>query len=519
MTIGEPVAAKQLPSVAIHAADQAIELLQDFGLVLPAKAKAILSIYDGVQATTIIASCISMGLNPALLASEVNVRAVVEGVGLTRRYGYMAGRDFYGVGFKKGQAADDDGEAVVQSSPEGESVPSIAIILAAATYEQNVLQHGRLTGTTFVRQARPIRDYEEAKSQIEFELGDVRVSHDKNDRVVMARFVPSWNGVPQPDLAEWSYGIYLSKGVYGKYLDKKTKTLKESNYPKQFGLAKASDKRTGLDIATTRATRKASKAVTTTLYPIDDTPMAERLAMLFQHAQHVAASAEAIYSLGEVEDFDEALNEVAHRRTPNFRPPPDEKEKAIEVQSFAAQTNNRADDFADLVAESVVAEESTTKKVEEIPFETIGDDEKEYVPTQIVAFSASFDEQMALDEVAHGLTMHLAALQSTKGAVANSSLMTQVLAAIDKLNGWETRTVVVDGFTTSLPMLTIVMLSQAAVDDQGKAEIKHEVALYLAHVLIEKNSSGKTNPRYEELSDQRMAVKFASGLVYQEFIR
>jgi hypothetical protein len=487
MTIGEPVAAKQLPSVAIHAADQAIELLQDFGLVLPAKAKAILSIYDGVQATTIIASCISMGLNPALLASEVNVRAVVEGVGLTRRYGYMAGRDFYGVGFKKGQAADDDGEAVVQSSPEGESVPSIAIILAAATYEQNVLQHGRLTGTTFVRQARPIRDYEEAKSQIEFELGDVRVSHDKNDRVVMARFVPSWNGVPQPDLAEWSYGIYLSKGVYGKYLDKKTKTLKESNYPKQFGLAKASDKRTGLDIATTRATRKASKAVTTTLYP--------------------------------VEDFDEALNEVAHRRTPNFRPPPDEKEKAIEVQSFAAQTNNRADDFADLVAESVVAEESTTKKVEEIPFETIGDDEKEYVPTQIVAFSASFDEQMALDEVAHGLTMHLAALQSTKGAVANSSLMTQVLAAIDKLNGWETRTVVVDGFTTSLPMLTIVMLSQAAVDDQGKAEIKHEVALYLAHVLIEKNSSGKTNPRYEELSDQRMAVKFASGLVYQEFIR
>jgi hypothetical protein len=36
-------------------------------------------------------------------------------------------------------------------------------------------------------------------------------------------------------------------------------------------------------------------------------------------------------------------------------------------------------------------------------------------------------------------------------------------------------------------------------------------------VLVEKNGSGKTNPRYDELSDQRLGVKLASQFVWQEF--
>jgi hypothetical protein len=481
--------------------------LEQTPFLLPAVMRDSLAMQGFREETinNIAACCLAVGVPPILLSHPHNLAPIQGLVADMIELGYRRGDDFHIAIYNNNQVTYDEFGQPGQKA----DLPTVVVMPTITRYEQNAKEDSRLDGVVFQVEAEVITDPEEAKKIFDQELSGTKAVWSPKVRVaraVLYKYLKS--------------GIQLGSGkgqeFYGFYLPMKTD--RNGNVIEDYVEAgKVMANYSPGDIAIKRAKAKAYKAVSRAKMPRDNRTAADRMAMIagqaIQNLQKAQLDAEEYGISLEEAIIGEIPEAIEGQKAEVVK----EAEEVVDATSFAAQTNSRADVFADLVAESVVAEEKATQKVEEIPFETISDDEPEYVPTQLGKFYARFDEQMASDEAAHGLTMHLAALQSSEDAVANSSLLTQVLAAIDRLNEWETRTVIVDGHTTSLPMLTIIMLSQAAVDDQGKAKIKHQVALYLAHVLVEKNGSGKTNPRYDELSDQRLGVKLASQFVWQEF--
>lgn len=102
---------------------------------------------------------------------------------------------------------------------------------------------------------------------------------------MLARYVPVVNGVPVPPADGWetaSVGYYLHEGaeVVDKDGHKKVVFADKFLGPIQQG----NPGRTAMDVAKTRAIRKASREVTRTLHAIDNSPVQQRLSSLAKQA-------------------------------------------------------------------------------------------------------------------------------------------------------------------------------------------------------------------------------------------
>jgi hypothetical protein len=300
------IADKQLPAVAVAQRKDAIERLADYGVFLPERAQAYLSVFEGYQANNILAVCLALGVNPNLLQDERNIKAMIMALDLVRNKHYVPGRAFFAIPFNERETAAADADVTIPP-PAGNtnSVKVLAIVFSYQLYEWNVTEHGLRNRIYYHKQVETVRNKEDQDQIIEEVVGDGLAVRSPRDRVARARFVPFINSTPHESMATWGYGIYLQDGV--KYLYKG----KLSQYAKGYGIAQASPKRTGLSIAEARAIKDAARKVTSNFYVDSDQTTAEVMALLYNNVAQISARAEDALRLGAAETFEDALDLVA----------------------------------------------------------------------------------------------------------------------------------------------------------------------------------------------------------------
>lgn len=308
---------KQLPAVAVAQRRDAIERLSDHGVFLPERAQALLSVYEGFQIKNIMAACLTMGLKFDLLEDERNIGAMVHVMDLVHTYHYVPRRNFFGIAFNEREV-----EAVDNDAPEGnraakpaagDKTKTIAIILAATTFEENVSKHGLLQHISYVKQMKAIRNKEEMDQIMADILGEGVAVPSVYNRVCACRFVPVIQGIPYESMAqEWGYGIHLEEGMRPLWNGKPGK------YIKKFGISQSSNKRTGSQIAESRALRNAARMVTNNLYPIENRSVVEILTAMYSTVDRLTAQAQDVLSLGHADSMQDAIDLVVEGKEEKF---------------------------------------------------------------------------------------------------------------------------------------------------------------------------------------------------------
>lgn len=446
----------------------------------------------------IAACCLAVGVPPILLSHPHNLAPIQGLVADMLELGYRRGDDFHIAIYDNNQVTYNEfGEQGAKAS-----LPTVVVMPTITRYEQNAKEDSRLDGIVFEVEAEIISDPEKAKEIFDRELGGTK---------------SVWG--PKVRVAEATLYKYLKSGVqigsgkgqkfYGFFLPYKGNAQTEDYVEAGKVMANYSPN----DIAIKRAKAKAYKAVSRAKMPRDNRSTADRLAMIAGQALQVIHEAQRDANEYGISINEAIVGDIPKQIEMEKAEVVKEAEKVVDAASFAAQSNARQDDFADLVAEEMGATVTTVS-----PLDVFVDDEQPRL-TNLDLFFRSFREEMALDEDALGFMNMLSGLQMAGNATASSALITRVEAAIDQFNAWETKTVVVDSNTTSLPSLLMMMLCQASVDNKGKAQIKHDVAYFLAEALIQKKGNGSPNEFYDttEMERARMYIKYASGIVQREF--
>lgn len=214
------------------------------------------------QMPRVISLAIVCGMEIEKLGDPRNVRALHQAWTAVTNLGLMPGTHMYMVPY-----------AGVYS-----------LIFSVNYLQSNVEEHGRLQGISYILQTKPILDDAKIGMYLEF-FGPAGAKRSKSDRVVLARYVPVVNGVPVPPADGWetaSVGYYLHEGaeVVDKDGHKKVVFADKFLGPIQQG----NPGRTAMDVAKTRAIRKASREVTRTLHAIDNSPVQQRLSALAKQA-------------------------------------------------------------------------------------------------------------------------------------------------------------------------------------------------------------------------------------------
>lgn len=315
------VETKQLPSQSIRNRDQAIERLKDVGLVLPKEAMERLQFLGEEHARTALATCIALGISPSLLIHPANLKTINQAINLVVNYHWTPNEYFYMIDFNSGSA--EGAEADDAPQPQGGKVKLLALIRSYRAYEHNATQSFFSKGMKCIYQPEPVLDANLKAEMIEYVVGSY--TSNVQDRVMRARFIPVIDNKPYPELSTWQYGVYLHNKIQRNKNNGSLVTV-------SYGLAKANDKRSGADIARTRAAREAGRSVTTSDFPVTAESAVDIAVRLYQMANQNAARIEDALRYGAAENVDDALDFVASGKTIDLR-----SETVKELEEIAHQ--------------------------------------------------------------------------------------------------------------------------------------------------------------------------------------
>lgn len=507
------VGTMQLPAVAVANRKTAIERLADYGLVLPDKALAYLSVYEDVQTNNVLAACLALGLKFEILQHEANVKAMINCLDLVHNYRYVPGRDFYGIPFKGNEtdaSVDDDSSQSASKSQSGkpeEKIPTVAVMLSYQTCEHNVNQHGLLYRISYYKQVLPVDDREQAAEIIENTMGDKVAIPSKQNRVCQARFVPIIGGIPYPDMATWSYGIYLAEGMKPIY------NGKPGQYTKQYGLAKASNKRPGSDIALTRAIRSAAKMVTTSKYPMTNLSAAETFALMMRDAERTSARVERALRDGQAETIDDAIELVASGDDTRLDTSQSDKEwtqATVSALDDGPKANGKPMEISS-TPEPAVVEVSLPAKVvavksDEAEIPTEAQEEEE---TELDRRLSRIHQMAKKDEFTADFIRELSARQMDDGKLATTGNIDALRTAVGEFCRWEDYRMI-DALIASLAQTTQPSL------------LKAEVAGEIYRIIVKSRKTAKgtwvsENYDSEKYVEARKSIGFIQAAVEQEF--
>lgn len=263
---------------------------------------------------------IAAGVNPAIMAHAVNVRAIVEARGYIHDLGYRVGKDFYCiVSDTDHEVYDQEGFKVKDGNfTKKTKIPTLSLIVDYKRLVENAKKAIRINyGSTFVREySGIIEDKDRAAALID--LYYPNANQNKANRVGWCRFdFMVGNSLIK---GEEHYGFYLADGVKKKGGDgDQAGSADPDRYMKSRGPA---------NIAITRAIRAACRAETAEMYPIDNRSPEARMAEVRIDAQITMERLDRLIEATGV-SVDEALEQVHHETSSGFEEVVDLKRDSI----------------------------------------------------------------------------------------------------------------------------------------------------------------------------------------------